>query len=92
MQGANRWPRQPAGYEQVLSTYFCQLRAFCRLMTKSVALSLDLPESYFDSAVSHPGCTALIAHYPPQGRGSASRGLDAHTDSECKDANLGRCS
>ncbi|KAL2682299.1 hypothetical protein Neosp_006749 [[Neocosmospora] mangrovei] len=82
MKGSNRWPREPVGFEEQLSGYYSCVRDFCRLLVRSVALSLGLDEDYFKSCTSHPGCTAVIAHYPPQQRGSAARGLDAHTDSE----------
>ncbi|KAK1497214.1 2OG-Fe(II)oxygenase superfamily protein [Colletotrichum tamarilloi] len=82
MKGRNRWPREPADFEDQLSTYYRELRAFCRLLARSVALSLGLDEDYFSSCTSHPGCASVLAHYPPQERGAAARGLDAHTDSE----------
>lgn len=84
MAGGYVWPPEPVGFEDTLSNYYRELRAFCRLLAKSVAMSLGLPEGYFDNWVSHPGCSAVIAHYPPQDRGSTARGLDPHTDSECE--------
>ncbi|KIV81242.1 hypothetical protein PV11_08668 [Exophiala sideris] len=82
MKSANRWPQEPAGFEEYLSLYYREMRDFGRLMTKTIALSLGLREDYFERDISHPGCTAVMAHYPPQELDSLSRGLDAHTDSE----------
>ncbi|KAL6413299.1 putative gibberellin 3-beta [Ilyonectria robusta] len=82
MAGGNVWPSEPVGFEETLSNYYRELRTFCRLLAKAVAMSLGLPEGYFDNWTSHPGCSAVIAHYPPQDRGSTARGLDPHTDSE----------
>jgi isopenicillin N synthase-like dioxygenase len=48
-----------------------------------MALSLYLTEDYFDKDITHPGCSAVIAHYPPQARSSDHFGIDPHTDSEC---------
>jgi isopenicillin N synthase-like dioxygenase len=84
MRGYNPWPRQLPGFEEHMSAYYRRLRDFCRIMARSVALSLDLPENYFQKYLTHPGCSSLIAHYPPQPPGSTlAKGLDAHTDAEC---------
>ncbi|KAG0645069.1 downy mildew resistance [Hyphodiscus hymeniophilus] len=85
MRGYNPWPRQLPGFEKHLSSYYRRLRSFCRIMARSIALSLDLPEDYFEKYLTHPGCSSLIAHYPPQPPGSIlAKGLDAHTDAECR--------
>lgn len=84
MRGENVWPTDMSGFEAHLSTYYRTLRAFCRSLAKCMALSLHLPETFFDPYITHPGCSAVLAHYPPQTKDSASRGLDAHTDAECK--------
>lgn len=84
MQGENPWPKQLLGFEAHLSEYYRTMRAFCRVMARNIALSLDLQESHFDSLLTHPGCSALVAHYPPQEPKSGNLGLSAHTDAECK--------
>ncbi|UQC76717.1 2OG-Fe(II)oxygenase [Colletotrichum lupini] len=38
MKGRNRWPREPADFEDQLSTYYRELRAFCRLLASSHVL------------------------------------------------------
>lgn len=61
------------------------MRAFCRVLARNVALSLGLDEGHFDSVLTHPGCSALVAHYPPQEKKDGGAvGLSAHTDAECK--------
>ncbi|KUJ08410.1 Clavaminate synthase-like protein [Mollisia scopiformis] len=70
MRGDNPWPRQLPHFEAVLSGYYRTLRAFARILARNVALSLDLDESYFEPVLTHPGCSALVAHYPPQKSGS----------------------
>lgn len=84
MRGVNQWPQDLPGFEEHLSAYYRCLRDFCRVMTNSVALSLDLPEDYFKKYITHPGCSTVLAHYPPQGMGSTSKGLDPHSDAECE--------
>lgn len=84
MKGDNPWPRQLPEFEVVLSDYYRILRAFARILARNVALSLDLEESYFEPVLTHPGCSALVAHYPPQEFGSKIFGIDGHTDAECE--------
>ncbi|RDW80981.1 hypothetical protein BP5796_05679 [Coleophoma crateriformis] len=84
MRGDNVWPRQLPGFKEELSAYYRTMRAFCRIMARNVALSLGLDEDYFAPFVTHPGCSALVAHYPPVGKGMQIRNLDPHTDAECK--------
>ncbi|KAI9737026.1 MAG: hypothetical protein M1834_000615 [Cirrosporium novae-zelandiae] len=82
MRGENPWPRHPEDFESTLSEYYRQLRAFTRVMARNVALSLGLKEDYFEPQLTHPGCTGLIAHYPPQPAKSNIFGIDGHTDAE----------
>lgn len=84
MKGSNVWPRQLPEFEVTLSTYFKQLRELGRALTKNVSLSLGLEEDRFDQYLTHPGCSGVVAHYPPQEANSTKLGLDPHTDNECK--------
>lgn len=85
MRGSNPWPSKLPGFEEHLSTYYRTLRTFCRVLARNVALSLNLDEGHFDSVLTHPGCSALVAHYPPQEKKKGGAvGLSAHTDAECK--------
>lgn len=84
MRGENPWPRQLPEFETILSDYYRRMRAFGRILARNVALSLGLDESYFEPVLTHPGCSALVAHYPPQEIGSKKFGLDGHTDAECE--------
>jgi isopenicillin N synthase-like dioxygenase len=56
------------------------------------ALSLDLPEDYFDSMTTHPGGIARLLYYPPPRKSLTNNpvptqeeqiGLGAHSDYEC---------
>ncbi|EXJ89707.1 hypothetical protein A1O3_02774 [Capronia epimyces CBS 606.96] len=82
MQGHNVWPRQLPGFEDHLSAYFGALRSLGRVLARNIALSLGLPEDLFDDYLTHPGCSAVVAHYPPLESGSTKLGLDPHTDNE----------
>jgi isopenicillin N synthase-like dioxygenase len=84
MKGENLWPTETMpGFEEVLSDYYRRLRSFGRTLARNFALGLDLPEDFFAKYITHPGCSAVIAHYPPQEPTSSSLGIDSHTDSEC---------
>lgn len=85
MRGSNPWPSTLPGFEEHLSEYYRTLRAFCRVLAKNVALSLGLEEGHFDGVLTHPGCSALVAHYPPlENKDGGMVGLSAHTDAECQ--------
>ncbi|KAI1612685.1 putative 1-aminocyclopropane-1-carboxylate oxidase [Exophiala viscosa] len=83
MKGENVWPTESLPeFEECLSEYYRRLRSFSRVLARNVALSLDLAEDFFDEDLAHPGCSAVIAHYPPQAPKSEQFGLDPHSDSE----------
>lgn len=82
MRGKNIWPRQLPNFEAVLLDYYKRMRAFGRIPARNVALSPGLDELYFAPVLTHPGCSALVTHYPPQEVGPKKFGLDGHTDSE----------
>ncbi|PWY66722.1 Clavaminate synthase-like protein [Aspergillus heteromorphus CBS 117.55] len=71
---------------------FWQARlALARKMVQIFALALDLPETYFDEVVTHPGSDGLYVHYP--GTPTADHlakdavdidvGIGSHTDIQC---------
>ncbi|KAB8274933.1 hypothetical protein BDV30DRAFT_208521 [Aspergillus minisclerotigenes] len=82
MRGENVWPTKLPELEERLSDYYRRLRAFCRTLTRNLALSLGLKEDWFDPLLTHPGCSAVVAHYPPQPKDKIHFGIDPHTDSE----------
>jgi isopenicillin N synthase-like dioxygenase len=85
MKGSNVWPKQLPGFEELLSMYYQKVRDLGRVVARNVALSLGLSEDSFDPYLTHPGCSAVLAHYPPMDPTSAKLGLDPHTDNECKE-------
>jgi len=82
MKGSNVWPKQLPGFEEHLSQYFSKVRDLGRVMARNIALSLGLDEGSFDPYLTHPGCSAVVAHYPPMEPTSTKLGLDPHTDNE----------
>lgn len=79
---ANVWPKDLPGFRQTMSAYYQAMRSLSELLMDGIALSLDLPEDYFDSYKQDPIATARLHHYPPQ-RGDVAPneiGAGAHTD------------
>ncbi|RAL00018.1 isopenicillin N synthase family dioxygenase [Aspergillus ibericus CBS 121593] len=68
---------------------FWQARlALARKMVRIFALALDLPETYFDDVVTHPGADGLYVHYPPTPESELDKedvdvGIGSHTDIQC---------
>tara|TARA_R110002003_G_scaffold534_23_gene20390 strand:- start:28612 stop:29190 length:579 start_codon:yes stop_codon:yes gene_type:complete len=69
-----------------------QVLNLARHLFRIFALSLDLPETYFDPMTTHPGGIARLLYYPPPKHAQptatpASKedhiGLGAHSDYEC---------
>ncbi|PSN65775.1 Clavaminate synthase-like protein [Corynespora cassiicola Philippines] len=99
MGNANMWPREEdlPGFYDGLKDYYGGVLDLSRHLFKLFALSLSLPETYFDPMTTHPGGIARLLYYPvprvPVSTGSADAGSDgdpavtiglgAHTDWEC---------
>jgi isopenicillin N synthase-like dioxygenase len=81
LYGDNQWPDQEtlAGFSQTAIQYCGTLLELCRKLMKIFALSLDLPEEYFDSKIRNPGVTSRMMHYPARPVTEAREGLGAHT-------------
>jgi isopenicillin N synthase-like dioxygenase len=63
--------------------YWAACLTLARKLVRIFALSLDLPEDYFDSRVTYPGADGLYNYYPPAGeeeKANNSVGLGSHTD------------
>ncbi|KAG6017551.1 hypothetical protein E4U54_006299 [Claviceps lovelessii] len=52
-------------FKQAMTTYFKACLALARALTRTVALSLDLPETTFDSKVVYPDVALNLNYYPP---------------------------
>ncbi|XAH25385.1 2-oxoglutarate and iron-dependent oxygenase domain-containing protein [Xylophilus sp. GW821-FHT01B05] len=80
--GGNQWPAElphvPAACEEYIQA---MLALSCRLM-QLMALSLDLPEAYFDGSSENPMLTLRMVRYPPHPADADARtfGAGAHTD------------
>lgn len=75
-------------FKRVSLEYWGSCLNLARRLNKIFALSLDLPEDYFDSVTTFPGADGVYNFYPalPTGNADSSKadvGLGSHTDFQC---------
>jgi isopenicillin N synthase-like dioxygenase len=64
----NVWPDTPANYRAVFTAYYQALEALGRSLMRIFALSLDMPETFFDDKIDRHFSTLPANHYPePEG-------------------------
>jgi isopenicillin N synthase-like dioxygenase len=80
--GANLWPSQRPRFRPVMESYFDVMLALSVRMMSGIALSLDLPETYFARYCENGDATIRLLHYPPQPAQADpnQKGAGAHTD------------
>ncbi len=80
-RGVNFWPHL-ADLKPVALDYFARCTELGRLLHKSFALDLDLPEHYFEPHLTAPIATLRLLHYPPATTPSSRHdaGAGAHSD------------
>lgn len=87
----NMWPdeNEVPGFYDGIKQYYGRVLDLSRHLFRLFALSLELPETYFDPMVTHPGGIARMIRYPPATHpapmpsSNDEIGLGAHTDYEC---------
>ncbi|MER8968457.1 isopenicillin N synthase family oxygenase [Mesorhizobium sp. M0808] len=80
--GANQWPSSLPEFRELTYGYHQKMVGLAKTLLKGIALSLDLPESYFENLMRDPISIQRLLHYPPQS-GYVSEdiiGIGAHTD------------
>ncbi len=81
MQGENQWPDLD-GVRQPVTAYHAAAMELGASMLRGMALSLELPEDYFEPFHTDPTCTLRLLHYParPDDAPDEQLGTGAHTD------------
>jgi len=80
--GHNQWPDGLPGFKEQTLAYQAAVRALGDRILRLMALSLDLPETYFESMYDMPGLGLRLLRYPPQPDNARPNqiGAGAHTD------------
>ena len=80
--GSNQWPSQRPNFRPVMERYRSVLFDLSATLMRGMALSLDLPENYFEGYHKDANGTVRLLHYPPQSpQGDPTqKGAGAHTD------------
>jgi isopenicillin N synthase-like dioxygenase len=80
--GPNQWPEGLPGFRRQMEMYQAEMIRLGRHLMQCLALSLYMPENYFDAGTENPMCTVRLLHYPPHPTGAEENqlGAGAHTD------------
>jgi isopenicillin N synthase-like dioxygenase len=80
--GPNQWPDELPHAPAQCETYIQAVLGLARRLMQLMALSLDLPETYFDDSSTSPMVTLRMLRYPPHPPNADNRtfGAGAHTD------------
>ncbi|MDN4591679.1 isopenicillin N synthase family oxygenase [Xenophilus aerolatus] len=80
--GHNQWPAELPEAPAQCEAYIRTLLTLSRQLMQLLALSLNLPEDYFDATSDNPMVTLRMVRYPPHPEGADERtfGAGAHTD------------
>lgn len=80
--GHNQWPDDLPTMSTQCGRYIDAMLGLCQRLMQLMAISLDLPEGYFDHTHANPMATLRLLRYPPQPAQADEQtfGAGAHTD------------
>jgi isopenicillin N synthase-like dioxygenase len=83
--GHSQWPdeRLMPGFKPFIQAHIVKRVAVAQELARAFALSLDLPEDYFDAAHRYLNCSLTYNYYPPMDAETALRtqwSISPHTD------------
>ncbi len=82
LMGPNIWPAEVPAFETAISAYFDDLMRVGRLLYRLFALSVDMPETFFDDKLTKPCAQLRVLYYPDAKPQDDTVGIGAHTDYE----------
>ena len=80
--GPNQWPDNMPKFREVMNTYYTIMLELGESLMRGIALSMDLPEEFFNDYNAEPLSGIKLLHYPPQPANAHpdEKGCGAHTD------------
>jgi isopenicillin N synthase-like dioxygenase len=80
--GPNQWPSGMPLFREVTYAYHENMVALSKQLLRGIAISLDLPDDYFESRLRKPVSIQRLLHYPTQNGQIDEKtiGIGAHTD------------
>lgn len=80
--GPNQWPTSDSRFRQQTEDYMSYMNLLGRKIVRLLALSLQLPEDFFDQGLREPMLITRMLHYPSQPANARENqiGAGAHTD------------
>jgi isopenicillin N synthase-like dioxygenase len=82
LYGPNLWPADLADFKSACQSYFAAASRLATQLLELLALSLDLPATYFSAFNTNPSDTLRLLWYPPHPTDAGARtfGAGSHTD------------
>ena len=82
LYGPNQWPSDLPGFREPVERYFEAVRGLGMQLLRAFAVSLDLPEDFFQQRYRKPSVLTRLMHYPmpDQSTPDDMLGASAHTD------------
>ena len=80
--GPNQWPTALPAFRAVMQRYYEAAFELGETLVRGLALSLAMPESFFDDYLQDAAATLRLLHYPPQPGNPlpGEKGCGEHTD------------
>lgn len=80
--GPNQWPAALPEFQELVYGYHQKMVTLSKHLLRGIAISLDLPETYFEPSMQNPISIQRLLHYPPQNGRIDEKiiGIGAHTD------------
>lgn len=81
----NRWPAQPAQFQQVVAGYYNDACAVAMTVLRGIAEAIDAPRDYFDATFDKPMALLRGNYYPQRPAWATAQdfGIATHTDYGC---------